>query len=243
MAHAGSQERVGIICQPDHPVMSAVGVRLADHGLDVAFFDPDSSIGSTELAGLSILVCKRTRPASIRALIAAQRLGVSTWNSATGVQACLTRFTQQCALAAVGFPVPNSSRTRPDGDYVAKGLYHWQSTLEVNGEGDVYEELLPTDPIDFKYYVVDDGTTARTRVVRVTSKLWGEKRVLGWAEPVSELVDRITTLMDRLEMRGIGVDVIRVDGVWYAVDLNPCPDFTGAGMDAVIARSIEACLD
>lgn len=220
---ADDTAHIGIVCSPDHPVFSVVGETLTERGHVVSFFDANRPIDRADLGALSLLVNKHTRPASVRSLVAATRLGVPTWNSATGVLACVSRFSQLCALSGVGFAVPSASRTKPVGEYVAKGLYHWQTTLSVNGVGDVYEELLATDPVDYKYYVVADGSSYRTAVLRATSKLTGEKRVLGEAAPAPGIVDRITSLMERLEMRGIGVDVIRVDGAWYAVDLNPCP--------------------
>ena len=234
---------IGIACEPDHPVFSIVAERLRQRGHAVSFFDANNRIDRADLASLSLFVNKHTRPASVRSLLAATRLGIPTWNSATGVLACISRFSQLCALSGVGFAVPAASRTVPSGEYVAKGLYHWQNTLSVNGEGDVYEELLAAEPVDYKYYVVDDGSSYRTRVLRATSKLVGEKRILGETEPLSGIVDRITSLMERLEMRGIGVDLIRVDEAWYAVDLNPCPGFTETGLERALTDSIESCLD
>jgi hypothetical protein len=234
---------IGITCSEDHPVFSVVGDALADRGHDVAYFDPDDPVDREELAKLSLLVHKATRPTTVRASIDAERLGVPTWNSATGVLACVSRFTQLCALSGVGFAVPAASRSKPPGDYVAKGRYHWQFSPEVNGEGDLYEELLPADPVDRKYYVVYDGSACRTTVLRATSKLWGEKRVLGEARPITEHVRRIESLMERLDMRAIGVDVIRVDDRWYAVDLNPCPSFRQTGLEGALVDSIESSLE
>jgi glutathione synthase/RimK-type ligase-like ATP-grasp enzyme len=243
MSSDGAASRVGITCRPDHPVFSAVAERLAARGYDVAFFDPEETVDDEELAALSLFVSKQTRPASVRTLVAAERLGVPTWNSATGVLVCVSRFSQLCALAGVGFDVPRATTERPEGDYVAKNRYHWNMSPEVNGEGDVYEELLPADPVDYKYYVVDDGSTHRAAVLRATSKLWGPKRVLGTVDPVPRHVERIATLMDRLGMRGVGVDVLRVDDCWYAVDLNPCPSFGQTGLETALTDSIESCLD
>ncbi|SFR66007.1 hypothetical protein SAMN04487947_3244 [Halogeometricum rufum] len=242
MSPTGNPPRIGITCPDDHPVFSVVGERLRERGHRVTNYDPNASIAPDELERLALFVTKQTRPASVRALLAAERLGVPTWNSATGVVACVSRFSQLCLLSGVGFAVPTASRTRPDGDYVAKALYHWDMSPEVNGEGDVYEELLSADPVDYKYYVVHDGSTYRTVVLRVTSKLWGQKRVLGAVDPVPDHADRITSLMDRLDMRAIGVDLIRTDDRWYAVDLNPCPSFVRTGLEGALVDSIESAL-
>lgn len=237
-----ARTHVGITSQCDHPVFSVVGDALADRGHAVSFFDATRPIDRSELASLSVFVNKHTRPASVRALIAAERLGVSTWNSAVGVQACVSRLSQLAVLDAVGFRVPAVSLTKPDGEYVAKGRYHWDDTLAINGEGDVYEPLLPVESVDHKYYTVHDGERYRTVVVRATSKLEGEKRVLGRAEPVPEHTARIESLMARLEMRAVGVDLVRAEDSWYAVDLNPCPGFDGTGLEEALVDSIESCL-
>jgi hypothetical protein len=242
MTASTNQAHIGITCSRDHPVFSVVTDRLSDRGHAVSHFDPTEPVDRETLASLSLFVNKKTRPASVRALVAAERLGLPTWNSATGVLACVSRFTQLCVLSGAGFAVPAASPDPPPTDYVAKGRYHWQTTLEVNGDGDVYEELLPADPVDYKYYAVDDGSGLRTSVVRATSKLHGEKRVLGRADADPDVVGNVTSLMRRLGMRGLGVDVVRVGEAWYAVDLNPCPSFVGSGLEDALVESIESCL-
>lgn len=167
-------KRIGITAPSDHPVFSVVGERLSERGYTVSYFDANTPIDREKLEDLALFVHKQTRPASVRALITAERLGVPTWNSATGVVACVSRFSQLCLLSGVGFAVPVASQTKPTGNYVAKGLYHWGTAPEVNGDGDVYEELLPADPIDFKYYVVNTGTSCRTTVC-VRRQNCGEK--------------------------------------------------------------------
>jgi hypothetical protein len=238
----GEAARIGITVEPDHPVFGVVCDRLSARGYAVEYFDGDTPIPADDLRDLSLFVVKHTRPESIRALIAAERLGVSTWNSATGVQACATRFSQLCSLSGVGFAVPSASREKPAGEYVSKPLYHWGPPPEVNGEGDCYEELLDAEPVDSKYYVVDDGRTHQAVVLRTASKLYTEKRVLGEAAPEPAHVDRIVALMDELGMRGLGVDLVSVEDDWYAVDLNPCPGFTETGLEDALVASIEAAL-
>ncbi|MFB6074019.1 MAG: histidine kinase [Haloarculaceae archaeon] len=233
---------IGIACTPGHPVFSVVADALSARGHETTYLDPTGPIDRDTLASLSLFVSKHTRPATVRALIDAERLGVPTWNSATGVQACASRFSQLSVLEGVGFAVPEASREKPDGDYVAKGLFHWDETIEVNGDGDLYETLLPADPVDYKYYSVDDGQHRRTVVLRATSKLEGEKTVLGRAEPLPEHVARIESLMALLDMRSLGVDLLCADETWYAVDLNPCPSFVGTGLEDALVASIESSL-
>lgn len=234
--------QIGITCRPDHDVFSVVASNLVDCGYAVTFLDYERPVSADLLAPLSLFVSKKTRPASVETLLRAERVGVPTWNSATGVVACVSRFSQLCLLEGVGFAVPAASRTKPDGEYVAKNCYHWNMAPELNGEGDLYEEYLPADPVDYKYYVVDDGDELHARVLRATSKLFGEKRVVGEAEPVPEHVERIGDLMHRVEMRAVGVDLVCVDDDWYAVDLNPCPSFRGTGLEAALTDSMLSCL-
>ncbi|MEF8826966.1 MAG: hypothetical protein V5A27_11615 [Halapricum sp.] len=49
--------------------------------------------------------------------------------------------------------------------------------------------------------------------------------------------------MERLDMRGIGVDLIRTDEGWYAVDLNPCPSFKQTSLEDALVDSIGSCLN
>jgi glutathione synthase/RimK-type ligase-like ATP-grasp enzyme len=235
-------EQVGITCRPDHDVFSTVASNLVDRGYAVTFLDCERPVSPAFLSSLALFVSKKTRPASIETLLRAERLGVPTWNSATGVVACVSRFSQLCLLEGVGFSVPRASRTKPEGEYVAKNRYHWNMSPELNGEGDLYEEYLPAEPVDYKYYVVDDGERLHARVLRATSKLFGEKRVVGETEPLPEHVARIGDLMQRMEMRAVGVDLVRVDDDWYAVDLNPCPSFRGTGLEDELTDSILSCL-
>lgn len=234
---------VGILGPADHKVFGTVGEQVAERGHVVSYFDHNSPVADDDLTALSLLVSKRTRPESIRTLIRAERLGVPTWNSAFGVQAAACRLTQLCVLAGVGFTVPPTTlEPPPTGEFVAKSRFHWGPTPTVGGEGDFYEPLLETEPVDYKYYVVLDGDEPRVTALRTTSKLIRSKDILA-VEPVDPVVvDRIVDLMTRLDLRAVGVDLLLVDGEWVAIDLNPCPDFEGTGLEGALADSITACL-
>ena len=234
---------VGFTCPADHPVFGPIGETLRAHGHAVTFFEPPPDVPASRLETLTLLVSKTVSPSALRTLCTAERLGVPTWNSATGVLVCSARLTQLRALAAVGFEVPPVSLSPPDGEYVAKGRYHWDHPPVRNGEGALYEPLLPADPLDYKYYVVDDGTEYRAAVVRATSKLTGPKEIRGRVAPDPDHVDRIAALMERLDLRGVGVDLLCVDDDWYAVDLNPCPSFVGTGLESTLVDAIEHCVD
>lgn len=38
------------------------------------------------------------------------------------------------------------------------------------------------------------------------------------------------------------VDVVRAEGEWYAVDVDPCPSFAGTGLEGALVDSIECAL-
>ena len=238
MPTAGGAGRLGVAGPADHPVFGPIADRLRDRGVAVTWFDPTEPVPEAALRDLDLFLAKRTRPASVRALVAAERLGVPTWNSATSAMVCVHHVTQLCALAGAGFRVPPVSCSPPAGDYVAKAGLHWGPAPAVNGEGDVYEPLLDADPVDYKYYAVDDGDDVQLAVVRASSKLHGEKRVRGTGPVDPGHAGRIEWLLDRLEMAGVGIDLVRAGSDWYAVDLNPCPSFRGAGLADALLRSI-----
>lgn len=232
---------MGLVCRRDHEVFGAVARRLEAAGLTVTFFDPGTPIATESLADLSLLVNKAAHPESFRALAWAERHGLPTWN---GYETALLAFrlVGYRALEWVGFEVPPVSTTPPAGPHLTKRIVDWNPAVDTPVPV-FHQELVDARPVDYKYYAVDDGTTCRTVVLRATSKLWGEKRILGEAEPLSEHARRIETLMDRLGMRALGVDLVRADGTWYAVDLNPCPSFRGTGLTDALVASIESCLE
>ncbi|MFB6130562.1 MAG: RimK family alpha-L-glutamate ligase [Salinigranum sp.] len=234
--------RVGIVCEPDHPVLSSVAASLRAEGCEVVFFEPGAEIDEASLRSLSLLVNKKTRPASIRALRRAERLGVPTWNGPTPTILFASRLVALSALEAVGFVTPPLRFERPPEPYVAKRLFGWEGPPELNGEGDFYQDLLPTDGTDRKYYAVDAGRDCHVAVVLVSSKLFGEKRYLGTAASRPEVERRIRRLMDITGARSLGVDLIRSRGGRVAVDVNVSPSFRHAGLEGPLADSIRDCL-
>lgn len=240
----GTSALIGFNGRRKHEVFSVVVDYLQDRGHQVTYLDATRTLEPATIREFDILVNKSTRPGSVRSLVRAERLGVRTWNSATGVLVCAARTTQLCALAGVGFETPAVLPGPSDSDYVAKSRFHWGPPPTINGEGDIYEELLDVEPIDYKYYLVDAGDAVHVCLVRSTSKLIEtEKRVLGTGTPQAALVRPLKGLLSVLEMRALGVDFVRTtDGRWVAVDLNPGPSFRGTGLERQLADSIEACL-
>lgn len=241
---SGTSALIGFNGRREHEVFSVVCDYLQDRGHHVTYLDATRTLDPGTIQELDVLVNKSTRPGSVRSLIRAERFGVSTWNSATGVSICAARPTQLCALAGMGFETPAVLPGPADEDYVAKSRFHWGPPPTINGEGDLYEELLDVEPIDYKYYLVDTGDDIQVCLVRATSKLVEtEKRVLGTGTPEEALIRSLRRLLSVLEMRALGVDFVRTtDGRWVAVDLNPGPSFRETGLERQLADSIEACL-
>ncbi|WP_267641554.1 hypothetical protein [Haloarchaeobius amylolyticus] len=236
------ESRVGILCAPDHTVFAAVADTLRERGVVVTFYDPEAPLDRTTVADLDAIVAKKTRPATFTTLRLAADCGVPAWNDFVAYCIFAFRLVGLHALETVGFRTPPVSFTPPEGEYVAKTLRSWEGVPVRNGEGDFYQPLLPADPVDHKYYCVDDGEQYHVRVLEAASKLGGEKRVLGRRDPDPDLAAKVRELARRTGAHGVGVDVISVDGEPYAVDVNPAPSFRETGLEAPIADSIRSLL-
>lgn len=235
--------RVGLICNDGHSVFAEVADRVERRGATVRFFEPGRLLSEEELSGLSLLMNKKVDPASFAALTWADRNGVPSWN---GYRTMLLgmRLVGYRTLEHVGCRVPSVSFEKPAGDYVAKTFadWHFQPDPELNGDGDIYQRLVPTEPIDYKYYAVATGTDVEVRVLRTTSKLHGEKEPLGLTDPDPDLAERVRRLVRLTDSQAIGVDFVRADGEFWAVDVNPAMSFRNAGMEDLLAESVCARL-
>jgi len=234
---------VGLICNPDHDVFGVVADRLRRRGLRVTVFAPGRELTEPELAELDLLMNKKVAPASVRALAAAERRGLATWNGYWTVLLG-ARFVGYSALERAGARVPPAATDPPEGEYVAKSPVDWHTAPdpERNGEGTVYQELVAAEPVDYKYYAVDTGRETVVRVLRTTSKLHGEKRPLGMVEPAPGPAATVRRLLALTDTQAIGVDFLRAEGEWYAVDVNPAMSFRNAGMETELVASVLARL-
>lgn len=236
-------EQIGILCKDDHPVFTTVANRLRDAGYGVRFFDPRSELSPTHIEGLALLVNKQVFPRNLPALRYAQRTGTPLWNNLVATIALSSRLIGLRALEAVGFRTPRVMFERPEFEYVAKPYYIWDGEPELNGEGGFYQTLIPTEPIDYKYYAVDDGTRVRTAAKCVTSKLHGPKRFLEQVRPRPPLVRRSRRLVNRLGLRGVGIDFVRDDeDRFWAVDVNLAAGYRDSGLEPALYRSIRSNL-
>lgn len=236
-------DRIGVLCAADQPVFTAVAERLRESGYTVRFFDPRSEVSPDQIETLSLLVNKQVFPVTLPALSHARRTGTPLWNNLPATIAFSSRLIGLRALEEVGFRTPPVTFAKPAGDYVAKDYYVWNGEPELNGEGDFYQELIPTKPVDYKYYAVNDGECIRTAGRRVTSKLYGPKQFLGKAQDRPTLTARLQRLVERANLRGVGVDFVQDDeNRFWAVDVNLAAGYRNTGLETAICGSIRASL-
>ncbi|TYL36563.1 hypothetical protein CV102_22315 [Natronococcus pandeyae] len=132
---------------------------------------------------------------------------------------------------------------KPEFEYVAKPYYIWDGDVELNGEGGFYQELIVTDPVDYKYYTIHDEARVQTAAKCVTSKLYGPKRFLNQVRPRPMLTRRLRRLVNRLDLRGVGVDFVKdAEGRFWAVDINLAAGYRNSGLEPALCKSIRASL-
>ena len=238
-----SKRGIGILCQKSKPVFSDVAERLRNAGFQVRFFHPQSPLSPDHIAGLSLIVNKKTLPSALPTLRHARWTETALWNNLQALILFSSRLVGLRALSEMGFLTPAVTFEKPDGEYVAKGYYIWNDEPELNGEGDFYQELIPTEPVDYKYYAVNDGSKIHVAGRRVTSKLYGEKRFLSQLEPRPTLVASLRKLVERFDLRGVGVDLVRDDeDQYWAVDVNLAAGYRDTGLEPALTDSIIASL-
>ncbi|WP_336345899.1 ATP-grasp domain-containing protein [Halalkalicoccus ordinarius] len=242
MKTAGA-EQIGILCADDQPVFTAVASQLRDAGHTVRFLDPRSELSATQIEDLALLVNKQVFPLNLPAFRYAWRTGTPLWNNLIATIALSSRLIGLRALEAVGFHTPRITFEKPEFEYIAKPYYIWHGDPELNGEGGFYQERIHTDPIDYKYYAVNDGTRVQTAAKRVTSKLHGPKRFLNQIRPKPTLTRCLRRLVNRLKLRGVGVDFVKDDeDRFWAVDVNLAAGYRDSGLELPLYESIRVDL-
>ena len=235
--------RIGILCADDQPVFTAVASHLRTAGHTVRFFDPRSELAPSQIDELALLVNKQVFPLNVSALRYARRTGTPLWNNLAATIALSSRLIGLRALEAVGFRTPRITFEKPACASVAKPYYIWQGDPELNGEGDFYQKLIHTEPIDYKYYAVHDGTSIQTAAKRVSSKLYGPKRFLSQVEPRPPLSRRLRCLAERFDLRGVGIDFVKDDeGQFWAIDVNLAAGYRDCDLELALCQSISGCL-
>lgn len=235
--------RIGILCKSNKPVFTEVAERLRNTGYTVRFFHPRSELSASQIDDLSLVVNKKALPATLPALRHGRRTGKALWNNLQATILFSSRLTGLQALAEVGFLTPTVTFEKPEGEYVAKRYYIWNGEPELNGEGDFYQELIPTRPVDYKYYAVNDGKRIHIAGRRVTSKLYGPKRFLSRIRIKPGLASRLRHLVERFDLRGVGVDFVKDDeDQFWAVDVNLAAGYRNTGLETALTTSITASL-
>ncbi len=184
-----------------------------------------------------------TIPLTLSVLRYARRTGTLLWNNLVATLALSSRLIGLRALETVGFRTPRITFEKPEFEYVAKPCYIWHGDPELNGEGEFYQERIHTEPIDYKYYAINDGTRVQTAAKRVTSKLHGPKRFLNQIRPRPTLTRRLRRLVTRLNLRGVGIDLVKDDeDRFWAVDVNLAAGYRDSGLEPALYKSIRECL-
>ncbi|MEF8775786.1 MAG: hypothetical protein V5A43_04690 [Haloarculaceae archaeon] len=231
------------MCQKSKPVFSDVAERLRNAGFHVRFFHPQAPLSPGQNADLSVIVNKKTLPSALPTLRHAHRTEPVLWNNLQAVILFSSRLVGLRALSEVGFLTPEVTFEKPDGEYVAKGYYIWNDEPELNGEGDFYQELIPTEPVDYKYYAVTDGERIHVAGRCVTSKLYGEKQFLSQIQIRPALAASLRELVERFNRRGVGVDLVKDDdGQSWAGDVNLAAGFRDTGLKPALTDSVISSL-
>jgi hypothetical protein len=239
----GGDHGIGILCQKNKPVFSDVAERLRNAGFQVRFFHPQSTLSQDQITGLSLIVNKKTLPSALPTLRHARRMGTALWNNLQAIILFSSRLVGLRALSKMGFLTPDVTFEKPKGEYVAKGYYIWNDEPELNGQGDFYQKLVPTEPVDYKYYAVNDGERTHVAGRCVTSKLYGEKQFLNQIQVRPALAASLRELVERFNLRGVGVDLVKDDdGQYWAVDVNLAAGYRDTGLEPALTDSVISSL-
>ena len=233
-------DSIGFLCDPAHPLLGPVAERLAARGFAVEFHRPTDPVAPGDVTGLSALVGGERHPTALAALRYADANAVQTWNGFDATVALSARLVTLEALDSLGCRVPDVRFDGPRAGYVPGQRYAWDGSSGFDGPAPFYVEEVGTDPVDHRYYAVDDGRETHMRAIEVRTSLPDDDAPLLRGTDVDvSLAASVRELLDRLGARAVAVDFTRAeDGEFYAVRATPTPTFTGAGMDRRVADSI-----
>lgn len=231
-------DRIGFICEPAHSVFSAVAERLSARGFDIRFFRPGDPIPEADIDDLAALVNRTLRPESFSALRYADQAGIETWNGFLPTTALACRLVAFHGLERVNCRIPDIWFEKPDCEYVARTRYSWDGVPTDGDEGAFYQERVRTEPVEYRYFAVNDGRETHLRALRVRSELTGTERAFAEETVEVTLAASVRELLDRFDARALSVDFAEGEDGFYALDVDPAPGFSGAGMERRIADSI-----
>jgi len=232
-------DSIGFVCDPDHPLFRPVAGRLAARGFEVEFHRPTEQVAPADVDALSALVGGEVHPTALAALRYADANGVRTWNGFATTVALSARLVTLEALDAVGCRVPDVRFDGPRAGYAPGRRYDLDGSPALDGPAPFYVEAVGTEPVDHRYYAVDDGRETHMRALDVRRVVVDDEPVLQRADIDVSLAASVRELLDRFGARAVAVDFTEgEDGKFYAVRATPTPTFTGAGMDRRVADSV-----
>jgi len=230
-------DTIGFLCDPDHPAFWPAAERLAARGFDVEFFRPVDPIRPDDVASLSALVNGVVHPSALAAVRYADRTGVPTWNGFLATTTFSARLVTFEALSAVGCRVPDVRFDGPRAGYVAAYPYAWDGGPAESAP--IHVERVRAEPVDYRYYAVDDGRETHMRTLRIRSELSGTEELVSQADVDVKIAASVRELLDRFDARGLAVDFTRgADDEFYAIRVSPVPTFAGSGMERRVADSV-----
>jgi hypothetical protein len=225
-------DSIGFVSDPDHPLFRPVAQRLASRGFDVHFLRPTDSISPAALDDLAALVNGAVHPSSFAALRYADRTGLETWNGFTATTALSARLVTLEALESVGCRVPAVRFDGPRDGFEAGQRYEWEGPTTLDEPAPFHLERVRTEPVDHRYYAVDDGRETHMRAVELRSPLPHGDPILQRTDVDVTLATSVRELLDRLGARAVAVDITRgEDGEFYALRrrrLSPARGWTDA---------------
>ncbi|MFC6756062.1 MULTISPECIES: hypothetical protein [Haloarcula] len=232
-------DSIGFVCDPDHPLLGPVAERLAARGFEVTLHRPTDPVTPSAVDELSALVAGERHPTALAALQYADANGVQTWNGFGATVALSARLVTLQALDAVGSRVPEVRFDGPADGYAPGRRYAWEGPVTLDARAPFYVRQVGTEPVDHRYYAVDDGRETHMRAVEVRTELADDDAVLQRTDVDVSLAASVRELLDRFDARAVAVDFTRgEDGAFYAIRATPTPTFTGTGMDRRVADSI-----
>lgn len=229
-------DTIGVVSEPDHPVYSRVGERLAARGFDVQFLPPSRPLDRTAIDALDAFVNTAIRRQSFEALRYADRSGVETWNGFFPTTALSCRLLALDALDRLGCAVPELWLDSPSHPAIRRRRFRWDDPPD--GTHDTfYQERVREEPFDYRYYAVDDGIDTHVTAVRIRTHLDEAELALEEADVDVALATRVRELLGRFDARALVVTFVPGADADYAVDVDLAPSFAGTELERRIADS------